>query len=47
MKHPFPGNVRELDHVIERAVLMSPGAQVKASDLGLSTGTGDSRGWKT
>src|SRR5437763_1344063 len=44
MAHPFPGNVRELDHVIERAVLMSTGAQLKARDLGLSTGTGDSRG---
>src|SRR6476619_4013772 len=44
MAHPFPGNVRELDHVIERAVLMSTGAQIKARDLGLSTGAGDSRG---
>src|ERR1700675_781618 len=24
MQHDFPGNVRELDHVIERAVLMTP-----------------------
>ena len=44
MQHSFPGNVRELDHVIERAVLMSPGPQIKARDLGLSTGGGDSRG---
>jgi len=44
MQHPFPGNVRELDHVIERAVLMSSGPQIKARDLGLSTGGGDSRG---
>jgi DNA-binding NtrC family response regulator len=44
MQHPFPGNVRELDHVIERAVLMSPGPQIKARDLGLSSGGGDSRG---
>ncbi|MGI9114580.1 MAG: sigma-54-dependent transcriptional regulator [Chthoniobacterales bacterium] len=42
--HPFPGNVRELDHVIERAVLMTGGSQIKARDLGLSTGGGDSRG---
>src|SRR5216110_2259351 len=34
MAHPFPGNVRELDHVIERAVLMSTGPQIKARDLG-------------
>ncbi|MBV9008811.1 MAG: sigma-54-dependent Fis family transcriptional regulator [Verrucomicrobia bacterium] len=44
MAHAFPGNVRELDHVIERAVLMSSGSQIKARDLGLSTGSGDSRG---
>lgn len=40
MRHEFPGNVRELDHVIERAVLMSQGLQIKANDLGL-TNTGD------
>ena len=38
MQHQFPGNVRELDHVIERAVLMSQGPQIKATDLGLTTG---------
>ena len=43
MQHSFPGNVRELDHVIERAVLMSQGPQIKARDLGLTTGGGESR----
>src|SRR5437763_7156631 len=43
MQHPFPGNVRELDHVIERAVLMSQGPQIKAADLGLTTAGTDSR----
>jgi DNA-binding NtrC family response regulator len=42
MQHLFPGNVRELDHVIERAVLMSHGPQIKANDLGLTSGGGDS-----
>jgi DNA-binding NtrC family response regulator len=42
LQHPFPGNVRELDHVIERAVLMTPGPQIKANDLGLTTGRDDS-----
>src|SRR6202035_1888323 len=28
MQHHFPGNVRELDHVVERAVLMTQGQQV-------------------
>jgi DNA-binding NtrC family response regulator len=43
LRHSFPGNVRELDHVIERAVLMTRGPQIKASDLGLTTAAGDSR----
>ncbi len=37
IRHEFPGNVRELDHIIERAVLMSQGAQIKTNDLGLTT----------
>ena len=43
MQHSYPGNVRELDHVIERAVLMSRGSQIKAADLGLTTGGGESK----
>ena len=43
MQHSFPGNVRELDHVIERAVLMTHGPQIKAGDLGLTSTAGDSR----
>jgi len=43
VKHQFPGNVRELDHVIERAVLMTRGPQIKSSDLGLTTSRDDSR----
>ncbi len=35
MDHPWPGNIRELDHSIERAVLMAEGPTVRASDLGL------------
>jgi DNA-binding NtrC family response regulator len=41
LQHSFPGNVRELDHVIERAVLMTRGPHLKASDLGLTTGRDD------
>ena len=43
MQHSYPGNVRELDHVIERAVLMSRGPQIKGNDLGLSTAGGESK----
>ena len=43
MQHHFPGNVRELDHVIERAVLMTHDRQLKAHDLGLTRSGGDSR----
>jgi DNA-binding NtrC family response regulator len=43
LQHSFPGNVRELDHVIERAVLMTRGSQIKPADLGLTTGRDDSR----
>jgi DNA-binding NtrC family response regulator len=43
MQHLFPGNVRELDHVIERAVLMARSPQIKAADLGLTTGGGESK----
>src|SRR6185436_11988963 len=37
--HAWPGNIRELDHAIERAVLMAQGEQVRAADLGLRGST--------
>jgi DNA-binding NtrC family response regulator len=43
MQHSYPGNVRELDHMIERAVLMARGSQIKANDLGLMTAGGESK----
>jgi DNA-binding NtrC family response regulator len=33
--HPWPGNIRELDHAVERAVLLAQGDHVRAGDLGL------------
>jgi DNA-binding NtrC family response regulator len=36
--YPWPGNIRELNHTVERAVLMSQGNVVSASDLGLRAG---------
>jgi DNA-binding NtrC family response regulator len=35
LDHGWAGNVRELDHVVERAVLMSTGPSIGRSDLGL------------
>jgi DNA-binding NtrC family response regulator len=40
VEHPWPGNIRELEHAMERAVLMAQGPQVRAEDLGLR-GRGD------
>ena len=38
LDHPWPGNIRELDHAVERSVLMAQGDTVKAGDLGLRQG---------
>ena len=32
-RYPFPGNVRELENIIERAVALSEGAELTALDL--------------
>ena len=36
-KHSFPGNVRELQYVLERSVIMTDGSVLKAEDLVFST----------
>jgi two-component system NtrC family response regulator len=33
--HPWPGNVREMENIIKRAVIMADGPQIVAEDLGL------------
>jgi DNA-binding NtrC family response regulator len=35
LEHPWNGNVRELEHAVERAVLMSSAAQITRADLAL------------
>jgi DNA-binding NtrC family response regulator len=35
LEHPWSGNVRELEHAVERAVLMSNAAQITRADLAL------------
>ena len=41
-EYPWPGNIRELDHAIERAVLLARGSNISPSDLSLQPvgGTG-------
>lgn len=41
--HPWPGNIRELNHVIERAVLMAQSELIRVADLGLQSPTDASR----
>ena len=38
LDHRWPGNVRQLDHAIERAVLMAQGNMIHVGDLGLRRG---------
>jgi DNA-binding NtrC family response regulator len=38
LEHAWPGNIRELDHAVERAVLMAQGRLVRTPELGLRAG---------
>jgi len=35
LHHSWPGNIRELEHAVERAVLMARGPRIEVADLGL------------
>jgi transcriptional regulator of acetoin/glycerol metabolism len=37
-KYSWPGNIRELQHIIEKAVIMSSGKQLQSSDFQFSSG---------
>ncbi len=41
LKYPFPGNVRELAHVIERALIFSEGDEIQVHDLNLPNVSSD------
>ena len=43
LEHPWQGNVRELNHVVERAVLMAQDSQIRPGDLALRSGRDASR----
>ena len=38
--YPWPGNVREMENYIKRAVIMADGSHISAADLGLNTPEG-------
>lgn len=40
LDHGWPGNIRELDHAIERAVLMATTGSIRPADLALKSGSG-------
>jgi DNA-binding NtrC family response regulator len=44
LDHPWPGNIRELGHAVERAVLLAQGELVRFGDLGLRAATTSASG---
>jgi DNA-binding NtrC family response regulator len=42
MKYPYPGNVRELENAVERAVVLARGRSITAEDLPMSIRAGES-----
>jgi DNA-binding NtrC family response regulator len=46
-RHPWPGNIRELKHVVEQAIVLAPGDAIEESDLGLAHAAieGDAPRW--
>ena len=47
LEHSWPGNIRELDHAVERAVLMSDGPRITGDALALKADEGRRSGAST
>ncbi len=43
LEHSWPGNIRELDHAVERAVLLARGDHISVADLGLRAAASTAR----
>ena len=39
--HPWPGNVREMENYVKRAVIMAEGTKISVDDLGFTTVGGE------
>jgi two-component system NtrC family response regulator len=44
MRYSYPGNVRELENIVERAVVLSQGGQITTADLPIHLRTTESEG---
>ena len=45
-RYGFPGNVRELENLLHRAVALSAGSEIEAADLGLNDDAFEESGWQ-
>jgi DNA-binding NtrC family response regulator len=43
-KHPWPGNIRELQHALERAVILSNGSVLQPEDFNFTPAAGKEDG---
>jgi DNA-binding NtrC family response regulator len=46
MKYPWPGNIRELEHTVERAVLLCRGEEIEPANLAIATTRSSARSFE-